>query len=83
MVKFFNEMYEDGDNPGGAPAPTIAISKPGSSVRRLSAARERAEADPSFRRVGITFAVYGDDAELLHVRVTAGNDKGPRSHAAL
>ena len=27
-----------------------------------SVARKRAEADLSFRRVGITFAVYGDDA---------------------
>jgi uncharacterized circularly permuted ATP-grasp superfamily protein len=63
MVKFYNEMLDDGDDPASQVRP---------HYRRFDAwprrqaperiARKRAEADLSFRRVGITFAVYGDDA---------------------
>ncbi|MQR01934.1 circularly permuted type 2 ATP-grasp protein [Glaciimonas soli] len=60
MAKFFDEMYSDG----------IHTARPhyGEFTRWLgeqthdAIARKRAEADIIFRRVGITFAVYGNDA---------------------
>src|SRR3569832_2166132 len=64
MMEFFNEMLD-----GTADSATGTVrdhyrtfeawlrSQPPDRV-----ARKRAEADLTFRRVGITFAVYGDDA---------------------
>ncbi len=60
MVSFFNEMHEDGG--------TAIRSHYREFERWLSEqpadilARKRVEADLIFRRVGITFAVYGSDA---------------------
>ncbi len=60
MVSFFNEMHEDGG--------TAVRSHYREFERWLSEqpadilARKRVEADLIFRRVGITFAVYGSDA---------------------
>src|SRR4051812_37509513 len=63
MVNFFNEMYAD------AGQDTVKTRKHYSEFATwLTAqsfdalARKRAEADLIFRRVGITFAVYGNDA---------------------
>lgn len=58
MPKFFNEMSNDGvTREHYAEFCRWLEKQPPESV-----ARKRAEADLSFRRVGITFAVYGDDA---------------------
>ncbi|TFV88131.1 circularly permuted type 2 ATP-grasp protein [Oxalobacteraceae bacterium OM1] len=66
MPRFFNEMFADD---AGAAAASAAIrphyrdfqhwldEQPPDLIER-----KRAEADLSFRRVGITFAVYGNDA---------------------
>ena len=63
MAKFFNEMLADGADPDSSVRPHYREFH--QWLQRQSAeriARKRAEADLSFRRVGITFAVYGDDA---------------------
>jgi len=58
MPKFFNEMSNEGvTREHYAEFCRWLEKQPPESV-----ARKRAEADLSFRRVGITFAVYGDDA---------------------
>jgi uncharacterized circularly permuted ATP-grasp superfamily protein len=63
MAHFFNEMFADElDSPGPVREHYREFD---SWLRRQSPehiARKRAEADLTFRRVGITFAVYGDDA---------------------
>ena len=60
MAKFFDEMYADGPTSVREHyrdfAAWLAEQSPQTS------ARKRAEADLIFRRVGITFAVYGNDA---------------------
>lgn len=68
MAKFFNEMQADADDhipATGSGAPREHYREfcnwlQEQTTERLT--RKRAEADLSFRRVGITFAVYGDDA---------------------
>jgi uncharacterized circularly permuted ATP-grasp superfamily protein len=60
MPTFFNEMYADGSSAAREHYREFAswlAEQPADTV-----ARKRAEADLIFRRVGITFAVYGDDA---------------------
>ena len=68
MAKFFNEMHAyDAAVSGGAGGELTRehyrefcnwlAQQPAERLKR-----KRAEADLSFRRVGITFAVYGDDA---------------------
>ncbi len=66
MAKFFNEMTADGSDFATATAATREhyrefatwlSQQPAETIER-----KRAEADILFRRVGITFAVYGDDA---------------------
>src|SRR6476469_9425883 len=61
---FFNEMHHAGAN-GAAGDIREHYREFGQWLSRQSpeqVARKRAEADLTFRRVGITFAVYGDDA---------------------
>jgi len=65
MAKFFNEMTSD----GLAHTASVDVREHYREfcgwLQRQSAdtiERKRAEADLTFRRVGITFAVYGDDA---------------------
>ncbi|MEO7495161.1 MAG: circularly permuted type 2 ATP-grasp protein [Massilia sp.] len=63
MAQFFNEMHAHGPAEQGAVREHYREFD--SWLARQSAeriARKRAEADLTFRRVGITFAVYGDDA---------------------
>jgi len=63
MAKFFNEMVADEADPAGSVREHYREFD--SWLRQQSdelIERKRAEADLSFRRVGITFAVYGDDA---------------------
>ncbi|HTD06925.1 circularly permuted type 2 ATP-grasp protein [Undibacterium sp.] len=66
MAKFFNEMHADGGNTSDSAATIREHYREFSAwLQRQPAdtiARKRAEADLMFRRVGITFAVYGDDA---------------------
>ncbi|GIZ53219.1 circularly permuted type 2 ATP-grasp protein [Noviherbaspirillum aridicola] len=60
MPKFFDEMYADGDGtvrPHYREFEAWLAQQPPELIER-----KRAEADLIFRRVGITFAVYGDDA---------------------
>src|SRR3954464_6126428 len=60
MANFFDEMMA-----GGTGAIRDHYREFDDWLKRQSAeriARKRAEADLTFRRVGITFAVYGDDA---------------------
>ncbi len=67
MAKFFNEMTADGT---GFSATTAAATREHyrefatwlSQQAAETIQHKRAEADLLFRRVGITFAVYGDDA---------------------
>jgi uncharacterized circularly permuted ATP-grasp superfamily protein len=63
MAKFFNEMMAEDDCAAGT---TRAHYREFDNWLKRQPperiARKRAEADLSFRRVGITFAVYGDDA---------------------
>ncbi|WP_394777678.1 circularly permuted type 2 ATP-grasp protein [Undibacterium sp.] len=66
MAKFFNEMHADGSDTASS-TDTIRehYREFDAWLKRQPAdtiARKRAEADLMFRRVGITFAVYGDDA---------------------
>lgn len=63
MAKFFNEMTAESNSAAGTTrehyrefATWLSKQSP------ETIARKRAEADLLFRRVGITFAVYGDDA---------------------
>jgi uncharacterized circularly permuted ATP-grasp superfamily protein len=56
MAKFFNEMTADGL------AHTASAEVREHYREFCGIERKRAEADLTFRRVGITFAVYGDDA---------------------
>src|SRR6476469_2297354 len=61
---FFNEMHHAGAD-GAAGDIREHYREFGQWLSRQSpeqVARKRAEADLTFRRVGITFAVYGDDA---------------------
>ncbi|MDB5909220.1 MAG: hypothetical protein JWP34_3334 [Massilia sp.] len=66
MPRFFNEMTEHGsDDAGGTGAVRPHYREFDRWLGRQTPeliARKRAEADLTFRRVGITFAVYGDDA---------------------
>ena len=60
MANFFNEMYVDGGaevRPHYRAFEDWLAEQPSDML-----ARKRAEADLIFRRVGITFAVYGSDA---------------------
>jgi uncharacterized circularly permuted ATP-grasp superfamily protein len=60
MANFFNEMYADGGvkvRPHYRAFEAWLAEQPSDML-----ARKRAEADLIFRRVGITFAVYGSDA---------------------
>jgi uncharacterized circularly permuted ATP-grasp superfamily protein len=60
MTKFFNEMYADGTATAREHYREFAAwlsQQPADIIER-----KRAEADLLFRRVGITFAVYGSDA---------------------
>ncbi|MCF8189039.1 MAG: circularly permuted type 2 ATP-grasp protein, partial [Sulfuritalea sp.] len=60
MANFFNEMYADGGakvRPHYRAFEDWLAEQPSDML-----ARKRAEADLIFRRVGITFAVYGSDA---------------------
>lgn len=60
MPNFFDEMYSDGARTVRAHYREFAswlAAQPPETI-----ARKRAEADLIFRRVGITFAVYGNDA---------------------
>ncbi len=60
MLKFFDEMYQDGTDTVRQHyqefAKWLAVQAP------ETMAQKRTEMDLMFRRVGITFAVYGDDA---------------------
>ncbi|WP_194713841.1 circularly permuted type 2 ATP-grasp protein [Noviherbaspirillum soli] len=60
MPTFFDEMYAGGSGDVRAHYREFAAWLSEQSPETL--ARKRAEADLIFRRVGITFAVYGDDA---------------------
>ncbi len=74
MPEFFNEMYSamNAEAPADPASNTPAASVPRKHYREFAAwlaqqsedslAKKRAEADLIFRRVGITFAVYGNDA---------------------
>ncbi|USX17796.1 circularly permuted type 2 ATP-grasp protein [Oxalobacteraceae bacterium OTU3REALA1] len=65
MAKFFNEMTADGlAHHAGAEVREHYREFCGWLQRQSAETieRKRAEADLTFRRVGITFAVYGDDA---------------------
>lgn len=66
MVNFFNEMTADSLCATAATAPTRDHYREFATWLSQQAPetiqRKRAEADLLFRRVGITFAVYGDDA---------------------
>ena len=60
MANFFNEMYADG---GAKVRPHYRAFEDWLAEQHSDMlARKRAEADLIFRRVGITFAVYGSDA---------------------
>lgn len=63
MQKFFNEMRADGPDADGTVR--VHYREFDDWLRQQTPERierKRAEADLTFRRVGITFAVYGDDA---------------------
>ena len=60
MAKFFDEMYADGPASVREHYRDFAAWLAEQSPQTI--ARKRAEADLIFRRVGITFAVYGNDA---------------------
>ena len=60
MQKFFDEMYADGSSMVRGHYREFEAWL--SDQPRELVARKRAEADLIFRRVGITFAVYGNDA---------------------
>ncbi len=60
MAKFFDEMYADGPTSVREHYRDFAAWLAEQSPQTI--ARKRAEADLIFRRVGITFAVYGNDA---------------------
>ena len=60
MAKFFDEMYADGPTSVREHYRDFAAWLGEQSPQTI--ARKRAEADLIFRRVGITFAVYGNDA---------------------
>ncbi|MES2073372.1 MAG: circularly permuted type 2 ATP-grasp protein [Pseudomonadota bacterium] len=66
MAKFFNEMHADGsDTADHAGIAREHYREFDAWLKRQAPEtidRKRAEADLMFRRVGITFAVYGDDA---------------------
>ncbi|MYM22121.1 circularly permuted type 2 ATP-grasp protein [Duganella sp. FT135W] len=65
MAKFFNEMTADGMAHTASAEVREHYREFCGWLQRQSAEtieRKRAEADLTFRRVGITFAVYGDDA---------------------
>ena len=65
MAKFFNEMTVDGLAHDASAEVREHYREFCGWLQRQSAdtiERKRAEADLTFRRVGITFAVYGDDA---------------------
>jgi uncharacterized circularly permuted ATP-grasp superfamily protein len=65
MAKFFNEMTADGLAHAASTDVREHYREFCGWLQRQSAEtieRKRAEADLTFRRVGITFAVYGDDA---------------------
>jgi uncharacterized circularly permuted ATP-grasp superfamily protein len=65
MAKFFNEMTGDGLAHTASAEVREHYREFCGWLQRQSAEtieRKRAEADLTFRRVGITFAVYGDDA---------------------
>ncbi|QAU33621.1 circularly permuted type 2 ATP-grasp protein [Janthinobacterium sp. 17J80-10] len=60
MTKFFDEMYRD---EAGSVRPHYGEFEAWLAEQASDTiARKRAEADLAFRRVGITFAVYGNDA---------------------
>jgi len=60
MENFFDEMYSDGANTARPHYREFATWLAQQSAETI--ARKRVEADVIFRRVGITFAVYGNDA---------------------
>lgn len=60
MAKFFDEMYVDGQSAVREHYRDFSAWLAEQSPQTI--ARKRAEADLIFRRVGITFAVYGNDA---------------------
>ncbi|KAF3998586.1 circularly permuted type 2 ATP-grasp protein [Glaciimonas immobilis] len=60
MAKFFNEMYTDGGDVARPHYDEFSNWLGQQSAETI--ARKRVEADVIFRRVGITFAVYGNDA---------------------
>jgi len=63
MANFFNEMTEhDADAPDGVREHYRDFHQWLQQQSSDTMARKRAEADLMFRRVGITFAVYGDNA---------------------
>jgi uncharacterized circularly permuted ATP-grasp superfamily protein len=65
MAKFFNEMTADGLAHDASAEVREHYREFCGWLQRQSSEtieRKRAEADLTFRRVGITFAVYGDDA---------------------
>ena len=65
MAKFFNEMSADGLHHETSAEIRAHYREFCAWLQQQSPetiARKRAEADLTFRRVGITFAVYGDDA---------------------
>ncbi|AMP01686.1 hypothetical protein CAter10_4263 [Collimonas arenae] len=60
MANFFDEMYSDGNSSVRPHYDEFSTWLAAQSAETI--ARKRAEADLIFRRVGITFAVYGNDA---------------------
>jgi uncharacterized circularly permuted ATP-grasp superfamily protein len=53
--------YDEMTAPTRRPAPLPGVSPTGSSAPTSRIAQKREEAERAFHRVGITFAVYGDD----------------------
>lgn len=60
MANFFDEMYSDGSSLVRPHYNEFSNWLNAQTAETI--ARKRAEADLIFRRVGITFAVYGNDA---------------------
>jgi len=60
MANFFDEMYSDGSSSVRKHYDEFAAWLSAQTAETIS--RKRAESDLIFRRVGITFAVYGNDA---------------------
>jgi uncharacterized circularly permuted ATP-grasp superfamily protein len=61
-MAFYDEMYGLGAQPGQTLGHCAAYQRWAQTYTAEAMASKRAQADAAFRQVGITFAVYGDDA---------------------